>query len=71
MSWLYCLHSIEYWFRCLDTDGDGKLSLYELETFYLEVLKKMIDSGIEGLPTEDSICQVRTALMFCYQITTQ
>ena len=34
------------------------MSLYELETFYLEVLKKMIDSGIEGLPTEDSICQV-------------
>lgn len=28
--------SIEYWFRCLDLDGDGYLSLFELEYFYEE-----------------------------------
>ncbi|CAG8773903.1 28802_t:CDS:10, partial [Racocetra persica] len=28
--------SIEYWFRCLDCDGDGVLSVYELEWFYEE-----------------------------------
>ncbi|KAJ8659072.1 hypothetical protein O0I10_005110 [Lichtheimia ornata] len=28
--------AIEYWFRCLDTDGDGILSAYELEQFWRE-----------------------------------
>lgn len=26
--------AIEYWFRIMDLDGDGYLSLYELEYFY-------------------------------------
>ncbi|CAG8686836.1 10125_t:CDS:2, partial [Dentiscutata heterogama] len=30
--------SIEYWFRCLDNDGDGVLSVYELEWFYEDQL---------------------------------
>lgn len=33
--------SIEYWFRCLDLDGDGFLSLYELEYFYEEQVTKL------------------------------
>jgi serine/threonine-protein phosphatase 2A regulatory subunit B'' len=50
--------STEYWFRVLDIDGDGYLSLYELEYFYGEMLEKMENLGIEGLPLEDSMCQV-------------
>jgi len=26
--------SVEYWFRCIDLDGDGQISLYEMEYFY-------------------------------------
>ncbi|KAI8985251.1 hypothetical protein BDB01DRAFT_850292 [Pilobolus umbonatus] len=28
--------AIEYWFRCLDTDGDGILSSYELQSYWAE-----------------------------------
>ncbi|KAH6937251.1 hypothetical protein HPB50_026205 [Hyalomma asiaticum] len=28
--------SIEYWFNRLDLDGDGKITMYELETFFHE-----------------------------------
>ena len=52
------LYSIEYWFRCLDIDGDGCLSLYEMEQFYSEMMDKMKSLGIEGLPLADCMCQV-------------
>ena len=53
------LHSsIEYWFRCLDLDGDGILSMYELDYFYQEQVHKMEIYGIEFMPLEDCICQV-------------
>ena len=35
--------AIEYWFRCLDIDGDGCISLYELEMFYEQQHLKMMD----------------------------
>jgi serine/threonine-protein phosphatase 2A regulatory subunit B'' len=54
--------AVEYWFRCLDIDGDGFLSLFELEYFYEEQVKRMEDIGIEALPFSDSICQVRLFL---------
>lgn len=50
--------SIEYWFRCLDLDGDGVLSLYELEYFYSEVARKMEAMGIESMKFQDVACQV-------------
>ncbi|XP_070538327.1 serine/threonine-protein phosphatase 2A regulatory subunit B'' subunit beta-like isoform X2 [Ptychodera flava] len=50
--------SIEYWFRCMDLDGDGFLSMYELEYFYEEQLQKMETLGIETLPFEDCLCQM-------------
>lgn len=50
--------SIEYWFRCMDINGDGVLSMYELEYFYEEQLQRMEQLGIETLPFEDCICQV-------------
>uniref|UniRef100_A0A914WNS2 EF-hand domain-containing protein n=1 Tax=Plectus sambesii TaxID=2011161 RepID=A0A914WNS2_9BILA len=50
--------SIEYWFRCLDIDGDGVLSLYELEYFYSEVARKMEAMGIESMKFQDVACQL-------------
>lgn len=51
--------SIEYWFRCMDIDGDGILSMYELEYFYEEQQHRMEQLGIETLPFEDCLCQVK------------
>jgi hypothetical protein len=45
-------------FRCMDLDGDGYLSMYELEYFYEEQLQRMESLGIETLPFEDCLCQV-------------
>jgi len=44
----------------MDIDGDGMLSLYELEHFYEEMVDKMIILGIESLSVEDYMCQVST-----------
>ena len=52
------LHSIEYWFRCMDSDGDGVLSLYELVFFYEEVLQRLQELNIDCLSVENTICQV-------------
>ncbi|TDG46924.1 hypothetical protein AWZ03_006628 [Drosophila navojoa] len=50
--------AIEYWFRCMDIDGDGVLSMYELEYFYEEQQQRMEGIGIECLPFEDCLCQM-------------
>ncbi|XP_008280589.1 serine/threonine-protein phosphatase 2A regulatory subunit B'' subunit beta isoform X1 [Stegastes partitus] len=50
--------SIEYWFRCMDLDGDGVLSMYELEYFYDEQCQKLETMAIEPLPFEDCLCQM-------------
>ena len=50
--------AIEYWFRCMDLDGDGILTMYELEFFYEEQLQRMEQLGIETLPYDDCLCQV-------------
>ncbi|MPC15241.1 Serine/threonine-protein phosphatase 2A regulatory subunit B'' subunit alpha [Portunus trituberculatus] len=50
--------AIEYWFRCMDLDGDGYLSMYELEYFYEEQLQRMEALGIETLPFHDCLCQM-------------
>lgn len=50
--------SIEYWFRCMDLDGDGVLSMYELEYFYDEQCQKLNAMAIEPLPFEDCLCQM-------------
>lgn len=44
--------------RCMDLDGDGYLSMYELEYFYEEQLHRMEAIGLETLPFEDCLCQV-------------
>ncbi|XP_027012479.2 serine/threonine-protein phosphatase 2A regulatory subunit B'' subunit alpha isoform X1 [Tachysurus fulvidraco] len=50
--------SIEYWFRSMDLDGDGVLSMYELEFFYEEQCERMEGMGIEPLPFQDLLCQM-------------
>ncbi|KAM9709741.1 serine/threonine-protein phosphatase 2A regulatory subunit B'' subunit beta isoform 2-T2 [Menidia menidia] len=50
--------SIEYWFRCMDLNGDGVLSMYELEFFYEEQCQKLEAMAIEPLPFEDCLCQM-------------
>ena len=42
----------------MDLDGDGVLSMYELEYFYEEQLQRMEQLGIETLPFDDCLCQV-------------
>lgn len=42
----------------MDLDGDGFLSMYELEYFYEEQLQRMETIGMETLPFEDCLCQV-------------
>ena len=42
----------------MDIDGDGILSMYELEYFYEEQLEKMQRIGIETLSFNDCLCQV-------------
>ncbi len=50
--------SMEYWFRCMDIDGDGYISMYEMNYFYEEQVQKMEALGIETLPFEDCLCQM-------------
>ncbi|EDV21934.1 uncharacterized protein TRIADDRAFT_29944 [Trichoplax adhaerens] len=50
--------SIEYWFRCMDLDGDGYLSTYELEYFYNEQYCRMESLGVEAVKFEDLLCQM-------------
>ena len=42
----------------MDLDGDGFISMYEMEYFYEEQMQKMEAYGIERLPFEDCLCQV-------------
>lgn len=52
--------AIEYWFRCMDLDGDGYLSMYELEYFYEEQMHRMEAIGIETLPFQVSYsCEIK------------
>ncbi|KAA8493777.1 putative serine/threonine protein phosphatase 2A regulatory subunit B''gamma [Porphyridium purpureum] len=50
--------AITYWFHCLDLDGDGALSLYELEEFYKEQVHRMECLGHEPIALRDVVCQI-------------
>eukprot|EP00184_Porphyridium_aerugineum_P006966 CAMPEP_0184695572 /NCGR_PEP_ID=MMETSP0313-20130426/3172_1 /TAXON_ID=2792 /ORGANISM="Porphyridium aerugineum, Strain SAG 1380-2" /LENGTH=1272 /DNA_ID=CAMNT_0027154063 /DNA_START=302 /DNA_END=4120 /DNA_ORIENTATION=+ len=50
--------AISYWFHCLDLDGDGVLSLYELEQFYKEQVYRMECLGHEPIALRDVVCQI-------------
>lgn len=49
---------MEYWFRCLDLDGDGLLSMYEMEYFYNGVKNKMDQHNIDSMRFDDVLCNV-------------
>ena len=56
---VYCQSlTFDHFPRCMDLDGDGYISMYELEFFYEEQLQRMESLGIETLPFEDCLCQV-------------
>jgi len=49
---------MEYWFRVLDIDGDGVLSLFELVYFYEEVLQRLQELNVDCLSVENTVCQI-------------
>ncbi|EME27306.1 Serine/threonine protein phosphatase 2A regulatory subunit B''alpha [Galdieria sulphuraria] len=50
--------ALDYWFRCIDLDGDGMITLYDMEYFYSEQLHRMECLGHEPIPLEDIVCQL-------------
>ncbi|KAJ2559463.1 Serine/threonine-protein phosphatase 2A regulatory subunit B'' subunit alpha [Coemansia sp. RSA 1933] len=51
--------AVEYWFRCLDLDGDGVLTIYELEYFYDEQVSRMEeDMAGDMIMLDDLMCQL-------------
>ena len=48
----------------MDLDGDGVISMYEMEYFYEEMVQRMESLGIETLPFEDCLCQVSVVDIF-------
>uniref|UniRef100_A0A915NZ03 EF-hand domain-containing protein n=1 Tax=Meloidogyne floridensis TaxID=298350 RepID=A0A915NZ03_9BILA len=50
--------SVEYWFRCIDLDGDGQISLYEMEYFYEAIEQKLNSKNMETLALRDVICNL-------------
>ncbi|KAL9643501.1 hypothetical protein ABK040_010115 [Willaertia magna] len=49
--------SQEYWFRCIDVDGDGVLSLYELEQVFAEQKERIKQYDAE-ISFSDIHCQI-------------
>ena len=51
--------AIEYWFRCLDLDGDGCLSFYEMQYFYNEQFQRMIQNRMgDAWKFQDFVCSM-------------
>ncbi|PVV03325.1 hypothetical protein BB560_002212 [Smittium megazygosporum] len=51
--------SADYWFRCLDLDNDGILTIFELEYFYDEQIRRMSqDSNGDIITLDDMACQI-------------
>ena len=55
--------TLHFRFRCMDLDGDGYLSMYEIEYFYEEQLQRIEKFGIGPLPFKASLCQVFVSLL--------
>ncbi|CAI0434515.1 unnamed protein product, partial [Linum tenue] len=50
--------SLEYWFKCIDLDGNGVLTSSELQYFYEEQLHRMSCMSQEPVLFEDILCQI-------------
>jgi len=58
--------AIDYWFRCLDMDGDNKLSPPDMLHFYTEQLHRMECMSQEIVSFEDILCQLTD--MICPEV---
>lgn len=56
--------AIRYWFKVLDTDGDGVLCGHEMEMFYTHTKKQLLQMTTEGISFADVLCQVSDMLPF-------
>ncbi|XP_057423877.1 serine/threonine protein phosphatase 2A regulatory subunit B''beta-like [Lotus japonicus] len=50
--------SLEYWFKCIDLDGNGILTSNEMQFFYEEQLHRMECMAQEPVLFEDILCQI-------------
>ncbi|XP_052886808.1 serine/threonine protein phosphatase 2A regulatory subunit B''alpha-like isoform X2 [Gossypium arboreum] len=50
--------SLEYWFKCIDLDGNGVLTPNEMQFFYEEQLHRMECLALEPVLFEDILCQI-------------
>ncbi|XP_073012671.1 serine/threonine protein phosphatase 2A regulatory subunit B''beta-like [Typha latifolia] len=50
--------SLEYWFKCVDLDGNGILTTNEMQFFYEEQLHRMECMANEPVLFEDILCQM-------------
>ncbi|XP_076946960.1 putative serine/threonine protein phosphatase 2A regulatory subunit B''delta [Bidens hawaiensis] len=50
--------SLEYWFKCIDLDGNGVLTKNEMQFFYEEQLHRMECIAQEPVLFEDVLCQI-------------
>ncbi|XWS39172.1 hypothetical protein CRYUN_Cryun18bG0027200 [Craigia yunnanensis] len=49
---------LEYWFKCIDLDGNGVLTPNEMQFFYEEQLHRMECLAQEAVLFEDILCQI-------------
>ncbi|OMO69007.1 hypothetical protein CCACVL1_19700 [Corchorus capsularis] len=50
--------ALEYWFKCIDLDGNGMLTPNEMQFFYEEQLHRMECLAQEPVLFEDILCQI-------------
>jgi Ca2+-binding EF-hand superfamily protein len=50
--------AVDYWYRCVDMDGDGLITMYDMEFFYKEQLHRMECFGHEPVQIRDILCQL-------------
>ncbi|KAL2555654.1 putative serine/threonine protein phosphatase 2A regulatory subunit B''gamma [Forsythia ovata] len=50
--------SLEYWFKCIDLDGNGIITRNEMQFFYEEQLHRMECMAQEPVLFEDILCQI-------------